>query len=30
MSKFTNSNDYMATLPEDRQSPITDKAKRLS
>lgn len=30
MSKFTNLDDYMAKLPADRQSRITDKAKRLS
>ena len=30
MTKFTNLDDYMAKLPADRQSRITDKAKRLS
>ena len=30
MTKFTNLDDYMAKLPADRQSHITDKAKRLS
>ena len=30
MTKFTNLDDYMAKLPDDRQSRITDKAKRLS
>ena len=30
MTKFTNLDDYVAKLPADRQSRITDKAKRLS
>ena len=29
MTKFTNLDDYMAKMPADRQSRITDKAKRL-
>ena len=29
MTQFTNLNDYIAKLPEDRQIRITDKAKRL-